>query len=440
MTAQKVKEFAALHGMLPEGARVLCACSGGADSVCLLHLLHGMEDISLICAHFNHGLRGEESDRDEGFVQELCAGLGIPCVTGRGDVSAYAAAHGLGIEAAARELRYDFLRRTAAEHGCDRIATAHNAEDNAETVLMHLVRGSGSRGLSGIPPVRGSIVRPLLAVTRAEITAYLEEYDLPHMEDSSNTSDAFSRNRIRHRVLPLLLEENGAAVENICSAAELLRRDEEYLTGEAERFLRTFEKEGALPVGELLALPGPVAARVLRLKCPGAQREHIDSLLALCAQGDVHSEADLPGTHVVRDRDLLQFNPSETVRMPRRELNPDGETMIPEGGWRIICRRARENEEIHNSFNTFYFKSESICGKIFAASRGSGDRIRLAGRGCTKTLKKLFSEAGMPLAQRASVPVLYDEAGVIAVPGFGIAERCVPAPGEPALRVEIKKL
>ena len=440
MIAQRVREFAARFDMLPAGAKVLCACSGGADSVCLLHLLHAMQDISVVCAHFNHGLRGAESDRDAAFVKALCDRLGIPCVTECGDAAAWAAAHGLGIEAAARELRYDFLHRAAAAHGCTRIATAHNAEDNAETVLMHLIRGSGGRGLSGIPPVRGSVVRPLLTVTRAEIAAYLAKNGLPHTEDSSNASDDYARNRIRHRVLPLLLEENSAAVEHICAAAELLRKDEDFLSDAAERFLRAAETDGAIPVAELLALPEPVAARVLHLKCPGATRTHIEALLALCAGDRVHGAADLPGMRAVLERGRLQFDPQAAAPLLRRELNPDGETLFPESGWRIECRRTRPGEEIHNSFNIFYFKSESICGRMFAASRGEGDRVRLAGRGCTKTLKKLFAEAAIPLAQRQSVPVLYDDAGVIAVSGFGIAERCVPAPGERALRVEITKL
>ena len=390
----KVLRFAGEHAMLPEGVRVLCACSGGQDSVCLLHLLCGMEHVSVVCAHFNHGLRGAESDRDEAFVKELCAGLGVPCVTGCGDVSAFAAEHGLGIEDAARTLRYAFLERTAEETGCGRIATAHNAEDNAETVLLNLIRGSGTRGLGGIPPVRGSIVRPLLTATRAEIGAYLEENGLPHVEDSSNAADDYARNRIRHHVLPLLREQNDRAVENICAAAELARRDEEYLSAEAEKFLRECCRDGAVPLDALLALPEPVQARVLRLRCPGAQRKHIGALLALCAGAGTRRELDLPGMRAAVERGMLRFDPPEVLPLPRRTLEIGGETPIPEAGLKICCRYAGENEEIHNSFNTFFFKSESICGTIYVASRSAGDSVRLLGRGCTKSLKKLFSEAG----------------------------------------------
>ena len=440
MIAQKLAEFAAQYEMLPEGTRVLCACSGGADSVCLLHLLRSMDGIGVVCAHFNHGLRGAESDRDEVFVKELCDRLGIPCVTGHGDVRGYAAEHGLGIEEAARALRYAFLEQTAEEQGCSRIATAHNAEDNAETVLLNLIRGTGGRGLGGIPPVRGKLIRPLLTVTRAEIESYLAEHGLSHVEDSSNASDDYTRNRIRHRILPLLREENPAAVENIGAAAALARQDETYLSGEAQRFLDGVGPTEPLPMDEFLSLPRPIGARVLRLHCPGAEKKHIEAVYALCAAPAGRRETDVPGAHVVLEQGKLYFNPPAPKRLPRREVRIGGETPLPEIGMTVICRAVKESEEIHNSFNTFCFKSESICGRIYAASRSGGDRIRLLGRGCTKSLKKLFAEAGMTAAQRTETPVLYDEAGVIAVPGFGIAERCAPEKGKPALHIEIKEL
>lgn len=439
MIEEKVKQFAAQYDMFPEGTRVLCACSGGADSVSLLSLLRGMKGIETVCAHFNHGLRGAESDRDEAFVRALCEGLGIPCVTERGDVSGFAARKGFGTEEAARILRYGFLERTAARQHCGRIATAHNAEDNAETVLMNLVRGSGAKGLSGIPPVRGIIVRPLLTVTRSEIEAYLEAAGLQHIEDSTNASDDYARNRIRHHVLPLLREQNPAAVENIGTAASLVRQDDEYLTEEAEQFLSGFAQDSGIPVEGFLSLARPVGARVLRLMCPGIQKKHIDSVYSLCMEKRPRWETDVPGARLVAERGMLRVNPEEPDELAEKELRIGGETVIPEAGLRILCSYADGNEEIHNSFNIFYFKNESICGRIHIASRKNGDCIRLLGRGCTKSLKKLFSEAGMTAAQKRSVPVISDELGVIAVPGFGIAERCAPD-GTGSIRIEIQKI
>jgi len=439
MMKEKFRKFSGQYEMLPEGSRVLCACSGGADSVCLLQLLRETEGISVVCAHFNHRLRGKESDRDEAFVRGLCRVLDVECVVGAGDVADYAASHGMGIEEAARTLRYDFLEKAAEEAGCSRIATAHNAEDNAETVLMNLIRGSGLKGLTGIPPVRGKIIRPLLTVTRGEIEQYLEAKGLASVEDSSNSSDDYTRNRIRHHVLPLLREQNVAAVENIAAAAELLRKDEEYLSAQAESFIEesNWGKCG-VSISELLELPQPVSARVLLRLCPGAAKIHVDAVYALCMNRAVHAETDLPGMKVVKDYDTLSFNPTRQEILSR-ELS-EGETLLPEAGWRILLTRSDYCGEIHNSFNTFYFKSESICGRVSVTSREEGDSIRLLGRGCTKSLKKLFAEEKLPLAERKRIPVLRDEAGVIAVYGFGVAERCAPQLGDMVLRVEIKEI
>ena len=439
MMKEKFRKFSEQHEMLPEGSRVLCACSGGADSVSLLHLLRKTEGISVLCAHFNHRLRGDESDRDEAFVRELCRDLGVDCIVGSGDVAAYAASHGVGIEAAARTLRYDFLETAAEENGCTRIATAHNADDNAETILMNLIRGSGLKGLTGIPPARGKIIRPLLTVTRGEIECYLSSNGLAYVEDSSNRSDDYTRNRIRHHVLPLLREENTAAVENITVAAELLRNDEEYLSAQAESFIEEHHAErGSIPIAELLQLPRAVGSRVLLRLCPGAAKTHVDAVYSLCMSCAVHGAVDLPGMKVVKDYDVLGLNPAY-YGIPTQDL-PEGETLLPEAGWRIQVSRNNFCGEIHNSFNTFYFKSESICGRVCVTSRKEGDSIRLFGRGCTKTLKKLFAEAKLPLAERRRIPVLRDEAGVIAVYGFGMAERCIPQPGDAVLCVEIKEI
>ena len=442
MNVESVKLYSDPYDMLPDGARVLCAVSGGADSVALLHLLCAMPEISVCCAHFNHRLRGAESDRDEAFVKELCAKLGVPCFIGSADVAAYAAEHGLGIEIAARKLRYEFLERTAQAQGCSRIATAHNADDNAETVLMHLLRGSGLRGLCGIPPVRGNVVRPLLNVPRSEIEAYLAEHGLSHVEDSSNGSDDYTRNRVRHQLLPLLGELNGNAAGNICAAAELLREDEAFLSGLAEAFLMEYREENELPVSALLTLPKPVAMRALRSMC-GADiaRTHLDAVYMLCLNRAVRAGADIPGMRVTKEYDSLRFGAAALPEpLPERELLPGSAVELPEIGKRAVCTETVLSKEIHNSFNTFCFKRANICGKMTVASRRAGDSVRLAGRGCTKALKKLFSEAGLSAQERLLTPVIYDEAGVAAVCGFGIAERLAAQPGDPVTVIEFRDI
>lgn len=426
------------ESLLPGGgATVLCAVSGGADSVYLLHRLREL-GVPVECAHFNHMLRGAESDRDEDFVRGLCAELDIRAHFGRGDVAAFAAKMGLGTEDAARKLRYEFLERTADETGAAVIATAHTADDNAETMLLNLARGSGLRGLCGIPERRGRIIRPILDTTRREIESYLSERGIAHVEDSSNAGDDYARNRIRHRAVPALESVNPEFARAASRAAALLRRDEEYLSGLAQAFVESHPD--GLPCRELLELPLPVSTRALRLASGTSLSERqVESALEL-AGGKGLGFLSLPGTRLKRELGLLSFGAAEEpARMPERELVTEGETEIPEAGLRLRCRRLEAAGEIHSSLNTFFFKCENICGTITCTPRRDGDKIRLSGRGCTKKLKELFLERGLSASERDAVPVLRDGLGPIAVVGFGAAERVRPEKGDAVLRVDVIK-
>lgn len=277
------------------GAHVLCAVSGGVDSMYLLYRmaeLAAQRGFVVGCAHFNHGLRGAESDRDEAFVRVQCKKLGVPFYAGRGDV---ASVRGLGTEAAARELRYAFLTQCAAEHGYDWIATAHTADDNAETLLLNLARGCGLRGLTGIPPQRGKYLRPMLDTTRAQAEAYLTAHAIPHVEDSTNASDAYARNRVRHHAVPALESVNVAFVQHASDTAAFLREDERFLSGLAADFLDGQTPAEGIPTAELLALPRPVRVRVLQ-QAAGRElsRRHLLALERLCS-GEELGYADVPG-------------------------------------------------------------------------------------------------------------------------------------------------
>lgn len=443
----RVTEFAEKYDMFPREGKVLCALSGGRDSMCLLHILLELAPqygFSVACAHYNHRLRGEESDRDARFVEEYCRKLGIPVHVGCGDVMAHAREKGLSVEEAARELRYAFLERTADEIGAQRIATAHNAEDNAETVLLNLIRGTGLSGLGGIPPVRGRIIRPLLKVTRAEIESYLKEKGIPHVEDSTNARDDYFRNRLRHGVLPLLIELNPAFVQNVSRAADLLREDEEFIAGLARDFIReNMSRNGesaALPAKTLSELPDPVSARVFRMMAGGGlSAVHIEALRRLCSSGDPSASVDLPGMRVIREYDKVVFSPPKWEKIRERALLPGRTVEIPEAELIIKCEYFEKCPEIHNSLNTFFFKYETICGNLSVRSRRDGDKIRILGRNCTKSLKKLFQDAKLTQRERDLTPVLADKKGALAVYGFGMDERCAALPGDRAIKIEIIK-
>lgn len=309
----KLRRFAADYHMLPRDGLVLCALSGGKDSMALLHALHALREelgFSLHAAHYNHRLRGEESQRDALFVEDYCRERGIPLTLGSGDVAEVARAAGRGIEETARDLRYAFLEDTAKHLGASRIATAHQAEDNLETLLLNLVRGTGLRGLGGIPPVRGAIVRPLLQTTREEIEAYLAAEGVPFVEDSSNEETVYRRNRLRHEVLPVLRELNPRLTESATAAIRSLREDEAYLEARALEVFREAlpAEEGlVLPTKRLSMLPAAIAPRVIRRMLEGIEASaptgaHITGILEVIRGGDPSASLRLPGGILVQDR------------------------------------------------------------------------------------------------------------------------------------------
>ena len=388
--------------LIAPGDRVICAISGGADSVAMLFALYLLKDkihIQLEAAHFNHHLRGEESQRDETFVREFCARYDIPLHVGGGQVQPGKK----GLEAAARDARYEFLQSLDG-----RIATAHTADDNAETVLLHLIRGTGLKGLGGISPKRGNLIRPMLCISRQEVEDFLNEWSLPHVEDSSNGTDAFLRNRIRHHVMPLLREENPRIGENLSKMALRLRLDEEYLSCESR-----FE---TLPnVSALRTMPPALRSRALEafLKQSGVlepEDSHISQAEALVFSDSPSAKAAFPGgVTISRCYDQLTVI-AEKAYFTEKKLPCPGQTVF--GSYRVTCEPAKR---IENSTDTF-----TVCpmGPVRLRSRQSGDSLRLPGG--SKSLKKLFIDRKIPASQRDTVPVLCDDIGILGVYSIGV--------------------
>ncbi len=413
--------------------RLLCAVSGGADSMCLLHLLHtGGYDVT--AAHFEHGIRGTESLRDANFVEAWCAGHGIPFVLGHGDAPKHAAEKGLSLEEAARELRYTFLLQAAEKLGAAHILTAHTLDDNAETLLFNLTRGSGTAGLCGIPARRDLLLRPLLHVSRAEIEEYLKKNGVPHVEDSSNGSDDYTRNLIRHRVVPLLRQINPRFADAAARMARLARQDEDCLSALADKFLREQLSDGSLPLNTLAALHPAVASRVVRQLLPGQSLERVEAVLDFI-QSSEYGVLQLPGQVLRREQGRLYFEEERAARLPARRLIPGEALLIPEAGLRLVTEFTVYRGEIHDLFKTSFLKYEILSTDLLCTGRMPGDSIRPHGRGVRKKLSALFKEAGYTRAQREGCLVLRDANGPLFVRGLAIDERAVPRPGECALKL-----
>lgn len=418
----------------PAGGLVLAAVSGGADSVCLLDWLYNLRHVRpfrLAAAHYNHNLRGDESRRDEDFVKNLIAARypDLALYTGSGDVSGEAKRAGRGLEDMGRELRYAFLHETLQDLGGGVIATAHNADDNVETILLHLLRGSGLRGLTGIPPKREGIIRPLLTTTRAEILEYLRVYGLPHVEDSSNGDDAFSRNHLRKNVIPLLREIDPWLEERVGETAAVLRREDAYLEELARQSMTH-------SVAELRALPEALLPRVLQLLAQRASPgvvltlEQRRAAAALVFGENPSAQISLPG-HLTarREYDSLLFE----IQMEAPPWSP-----VP----LILGKNQAGDCTLLVSVQTYQGeKPGKDCfylpvGDYAARPRKTGDVLKRPGRPA-RTVKKLMIDEKIPRPRRDRLPVLETEGRLAAAAELGQDERFLPQTGEICWKIEI---
>lgn len=439
------------RAVLPKwGEKVLCAVSGGLDSMCLLHMLDAWckeRGGRLAAAHFNHRLRGGAADRDEEFVRETCEQWGIPLKAGRGDVREYAKREGLSAEEAARTLRYAFLRRAAGELECERLYTAHHADDNAETVLLNLIRGTGLRGLTGMDWERDGLCRPLLGVTREELEAYAARWAIPHVEDATNADpEAAARNYLRLRVMPLLKELNPRAVEHIGETARRLRGVDRSLEEDAAaRTARVEVREGRVTLSMDALAQAPAAARprmLLRLfDLLGVGRKdigsvHLEALMDLTRRTAWGKEGRLSLPHGVTARYCRRWLILETRPQLLTEVQLVPDRPLTWGDYTLTLLDRREDGD----GVAFFWRGRPGQTPVVAVGPcPAGERLTLPGARGARSVKRLCLDRGISLAERDRLPAVYVEGKLAAVWRLGVDTAFAPEGREPVRFIKIER-
>jgi len=449
----RVRKTIRAYRMLQRGDRVLAGVSGGADSVALLAVLERLGPscgVTLSAAHFNHGTRAGESDRDEAFVRKLCEARGIPLLTGSLGTARRAA--GLSVEDFLRRERYAFFEAASRQAGANRVALGHHRGDQAETVLMNIIRGSGVSGLAGIPPVRdgGRFIRPLIDCSSREIAEYVKKEGLPFITDSSNADERYLRNRVRRTLLPELARLfNPAIGDSLCRLADVFRQEDDYMSGAARQALEAWPhgpSGAAIPVRGLASLHTALRRRVVleivrSLSGPDCAvgLDHVQAVLDLAEGGNPGGSLHLPGRLLVRrNYGCLEFirsgrfaarprgavagkDPGETFRVA---VPVPGTLRIESLGMRMRFRVLRRPPaEPSATPRTAYLDLDRVSGPLVVRSARPGDRIQPLGMKGNRKLSRLLIDEKIPRDRRKGIPVLADDISILWVPGLRLSER-----------------
>ena len=438
---KQVFEYIEKHHMLCEGDTVIAGVSGGADSVCLLHLLADYAkkvSIQVHAVHVEHGIRGEEALEDMAFVQKLCENLNIPCTVYHFSVPEIAKEQKLSEEEAGRMVRYQAFRQEREKLGGKaKIAVAHNRNDRAETMLWNLIRGSGMAGLSGIAPVRGEIIRPLLEQERSGIEQYLTEISQDYRTDSTNLSEEYTRNKIRHAILPVMEQINEQAVKNIDQACQRISQAQEYLNQVTEKeFQRMVQVEKdclCIEIGKLdqaeTYIQTEVVLRVL-YQCAGSQKNigkvHVDGVLSLL-QRESGKQISLPyGMKAYKRYDMIVVK-KESKEEPAPEnfqvlISGEGKYNVPCREeilkfWKISMKRIK-NVNLEQKTYTKWLDYDKIESDLVIRTRRSGDYFIVDDKGHRQTLKSFFINEKIPREQRDKILLLADGSHVVWIVGY----------------------
>ena len=408
---------------------VLLGLSGGADSVMLLCLLieyrRRMEkNFPILAVHVNHGIRGDEADRDEEFCRSLCEDLKVEFISRKVDVPNVAKESGLGLEEAARKIRYSiFLGIIQGREDLSTIAVAHNISDNAETVLFNILRGSGSRGASGIHPIRDNIVRPLINVSKSEIISALDNSEIPYVTDSTNLSDEYSRNYLRNEVIPSLAKVSSDPERMLARFADNMRSDNDFISGMAREFLSAHK---TVLNSDLRSLHFSVFVRVLSLMA-GYEEGYLSSSLS----SDIYALLDkdnftyslFDDVKFICERGICTVG----VQSEGEEYHIDVKSEITEVEpflAEFILSKDKYSSNVYKKSIQANLSSAIISGSLYLRPKRDGDTVYYGGM--THKIKKLYNDKKIPLSIRKKLPILCDEKGVLWVPGFGVRDDGVP--------------
>lgn len=473
LVTEKVENTIRERCLAVRGSSILVAVSGGADSVCLLHVLNSIKKqnkYKIFAAHLNHCIRGTEADRDEKYVAWLCEKMGIECFSEHADVPKLAKKLGMSEEEAGRKARYDFFRRISAENNIDLIATAHNKNDRAETVLMRIIRGSGLSGLRGIKYMReDGVIRPLLDVSRDEIEGYCREAELEFKTDSTNNNDDYTRNKIRHKLIPIAEELNPSVIDALANLSRNIGDDADFLDGYAKRLYERINppifkgKYKAIDIETLKMIDSrSIFARLILLCARDAmgkgyslEKKHIDNIREFIFSDDNgNGSLNLPrGLVVSRRSGWLEFTIKPELRPVKRSTD-EVENDIDEKELNLynnkdFCIEVQPNKLYNIRYEDYGYKisveimpkkkvslGENYIAldwdlisegrdtkKLLLRNRRSGDRIAVYKNGMTRKLKNLFIDLKIRREDRACIPILCDDVdNIYAVVGVRASE------------------
>lgn len=418
------------YKMLENTDEIVVGFSGGADSVCLLHILNSFKDIfgfTLKAVHINHGIRGNEAKRDENFAKEFCTKFEIPFQVFTFSCIEEAEKKKETLEECGRRLRYESFNKVCSEKS--KIATAHNANDNAETIIFNITRGTSVKGLCGIPFVRDNIIRPLLYCSRKEIEGYCKENALDFVTDSTNSEVEYTRNKIRHLILPVLEEINPSYISSFNALSNNAKTITDYLLNDTEKLIQKavignfiYDKNILLNadkavVYEMLCSEFSAYSNlVLDRKKVFALYDLLINGGRLQLYGNIFAEVKKDYLRFYRTKDCLSKDAIEITQLPFEMLF---------GNYVINLEKKTNNLKIVNQFDTVdMIDCNTVSGNLVLRTRKAGDSFTFPKRNVTKTLKKLFTEENIPIEIRNEIPVISDDVGIVWVYGYGVTKRC----------------